>query len=80
MLLDLVLERGGARVLARVDSLGHAAPHGQRLVRELLFRRWQDLGSNVQGIDVDDCVMGFRRMGALIRGEISSYKQTIDNT
>lgn len=64
-LLELDLDLGGLAELFGEDCVGHAAPEFERLVEELRFPGREDLGGNVERLDIDNGVLLFDRYSFL---------------
>lgn len=56
-LLELDLDLGGLAELFGKDGVGHAAPELERFVGELRFLGREDLGGNVERLDIDNGVL-----------------------
>lgn len=64
-LLEVELDGGGLGELLGVDGVGDAGPEGQGLVGGLLFVGREDLGRDVERVDVDNDMLVFGRDGFL---------------
>lgn len=64
LLLEFLLDCGGLGELLCRDSLGHAIPKRQRLTLGLLLLGWEDLGRNVEWVEVDNdsLILGWVRV------------------
>lgn len=65
LFLELNLDRRRLGELLGVDGLGDARPELEGLVLELLLGWGENLGGNIQGAEVDDCVAGLEGMRIL---------------